>query len=154
MKRLGFLGNGKDDKGDIDNARKKFTRFFTETVDIKSLSALWNLFTAASELTDEELLGAARQAMGWHEGVHLGYQATALLQWKSSLWASAPALDSWRQGTNPCTGNWTGVACSVVHHGHRHPLAVTEISLPNTGIDGHLGELNFSALPFLTYVVQ
>jgi len=29
---------------------------------------------------------------------------------------------------------------------------VTEISLPNAGIDGRLGELNFSALPFLTYL--
>ncbi|KAG0542162.1 hypothetical protein BDA96_02G079400 [Sorghum bicolor] len=34
----------------------------------------------------------------------------------------------------------------------RAPLAVTEISLPNAGLDGYLGELNFSALPFLTYI--
>nr|CAB3502445.1 unnamed protein product [Digitaria exilis] len=98
------------------------------------------------------LLFPFADAVGWHGGVHLGYQTAALLRWKSSLRASPPALDSWRQGTSPCTGNWTGVACGVVHRGHRHPLAVTEISLSNAGIDGRLGELNFSALPFLTYV--
>jgi hypothetical protein len=39
-----------------------------------------------------------------------------------------------------------------MHHGRRAPLAVTKISLPNAGLDGYLGELNFSALPFLTYI--
>nr|CAB3456089.1 unnamed protein product [Digitaria exilis] len=91
-------------------------------------------------------------AAGRHGGVHLASQAAALLRWKSTLQSSPPTLDSWRQGTNPCTGNWTGVACDVVRLGNRSPLAVTEISLSNAGIDGLLGELNFSALPFLTYV--
>nr|CAB3452366.1 unnamed protein product [Digitaria exilis] len=84
--------------------------------------------------------------------MHLASQAAALLRWKSTLQSSPPTLDSWRQGTNPCTGNWTGVACDVVRRGHRSLLAVTEIFLTNTGIDGCLGELNFSALPFLMFV--
>jgi len=88
-----------------------------------------------------------------HGGVHLGSQVAALLQWKSTLRNSPPALDSWQQGTSPCSSNWTGVACSVVHGGrHAPPVAVTEIFLPNAGVDGYLGELNFSALPFLTHV--
>ncbi|CAL4951605.1 unnamed protein product [Urochloa decumbens] len=87
-----------------------------------------------------------------HGGVHLGSQIEALLQWKSALRNSSPALDSWQQGTSPCSSNWTGVACADVHHGRRAPLAVTEISLPNAGLDGYLGELNLSALPFLTLI--
>ncbi|CAL4992314.1 unnamed protein product [Urochloa decumbens] len=96
---------------------------------------------------------AARHHHG-HGGVHLGSQIAALLQWKSTLRNSSPALDSWQQGTSPCSSNWTGVACAVVHHGRRRraPLAVTEISLPNAGLDGFLGELNLSALPFLTLI--
>nr|CAB3452850.1 unnamed protein product [Digitaria exilis] len=62
MKGLGFLGNGKVNNDDIDNARKEFTRFFAETVDIKNLPALRDLFPAARELCDEELLAAVRQA--------------------------------------------------------------------------------------------
>ncbi|XP_066380792.1 MDIS1-interacting receptor like kinase 2-like [Miscanthus floridulus] len=91
-------------------------------------------------------------AAGQHGGVHLGSQTAALLQWKSTLRHSPPALDSWQQGTSPCSSNWTGVACAAVQRGRRAPLAVTEISLPNAGLDGYLGELNFSALPFLTYI--
>ncbi|KAF8690453.1 hypothetical protein HU200_040807 [Digitaria exilis] len=42
---------------------------------------------------------------------------------------------------------------AVVHHGHRHPLAVTEISLPNTGIDGHLEiPLTIASLHALSYL--
>jgi hypothetical protein len=33
-----------------------------------------------------------------------------------------------------------------------HRKEKTEISLPNAGIHGRLGELNFSALPFLTHM--
>ncbi|CAN6203399.1 unnamed protein product [Urochloa humidicola] len=88
-------------------------------------------------------------AAGPHGGMHLGSQGAALLQWKSTV-QSSPVLDSWRPGTSPCSSNWTGVVCGTVRRGHRAPLAVTEISLPNAGIDGRLGELNFSALPFLT----
>ncbi|KAG2601022.1 hypothetical protein PVAP13_5KG564600 [Panicum virgatum] len=85
-----------------------------------------------------------------HGGVHLRSQEAALLQWKSTL-QSSPALDSWIQGTSPC-GNWTGITCGLVHRGRNSPLVVTNISLPNAGIDGQLGELNFSALPFLSYI--
>ncbi|CAD6226175.1 unnamed protein product [Miscanthus lutarioriparius] len=91
-------------------------------------------------------------AAGHHGGVHLGSQTATLLQWKSTLRHSPPALDSWQQGTSPCSSNWTGVACAAVQRGRRAPLAVTEISLPNAGLNGYLGELNFSALPFLTYI--
>ncbi|TVU39999.1 hypothetical protein EJB05_13444, partial [Eragrostis curvula] len=90
---------------------------------------------------------------GRHGGVHLqSQQAAALLQWKSTLGRSSSALDSWRHGTNPCTSHWLGIACGAVHRGHRTPLVVNNISLPNSGIDGRLGELNFSALPFLQYM--
>ncbi|CAL5079253.1 unnamed protein product [Urochloa decumbens] len=87
-----------------------------------------------------------------HGGVHLGSQTAALLRWKSTMQSSSPVLDSWRQGSTPCNSNWTGVNCGVMHRGHRPAMAVTEISLPNAGIGGRLGELNFSAIPFLTYL--
>nr|CAB3452372.1 unnamed protein product [Digitaria exilis] len=102
------------------------------------------------------LLPFTDAAAGHHGGVHLASQAAALFRWKSTLHSrsesASQALDSWRQGTSPCTGNWTGVACDIVQHGHRAPLVVTEISLPNSGIHGRLGKLNFSSLPFLTYM--
>ncbi|XP_066381280.1 probable leucine-rich repeat receptor-like protein kinase At1g35710 [Miscanthus floridulus] len=87
-----------------------------------------------------------------HGGVHLRSQQAALLQyWKSTL-RSSPALESWREGTSPCSSNWTGIVCDTVHRGSRAPLVVTEITLPNAGIDGRIGELNFSALPLLTRI--
>jgi Leucine-rich repeat (LRR) protein len=88
-------------------------------------------------------------------GMHLQLQQAALLQWKSTLRNPPPELDSsWRTGTSPCSSNWTGVACGIVHHGRRRAplMAVTGISLPSFGLDGRLGELNFSALPFLTFM--
>ncbi|CAO2208966.1 unnamed protein product [Urochloa humidicola] len=94
----------------------------------------------------------ADAARNHHGGVHLGSQIEALLQWKSALRNSSPALDSWQQGTSPCSSNWTGVKCAIVHHGRRAPLVVTEISLPNAGLDGNLGDLNLSALQFLTHI--
>nr|XP_040249063.1 probable leucine-rich repeat receptor-like protein kinase At1g35710 [Aegilops tauschii subsp. strangulata] len=42
--------------------------------------------------------------------------------------------------------------CTAVRHGRRMPWVVTNISLPDAGIHGQLGELDFSALPFLTYI--
>jgi hypothetical protein len=84
--------------------------------------------------------------------VHLGSQIAALLQWKSALRNSSPALDSWQKGTSPCSSNWTGVECGVMHLGRRAPRVVTEISVPNAGLDGYLGELNFSTLRFLTHI--
>uniref|UniRef100_A0A0E0E946 non-specific serine/threonine protein kinase n=1 Tax=Oryza meridionalis TaxID=40149 RepID=A0A0E0E946_9ORYZ len=71
----------------------------------------------------------------------------ALLQWKSSLRrsSSVPVLNSWQNHTTPC--NWTGIECS-----RNAPLVVTTISLPNSSVSGRLGELNFSALPFLNYI--
>ncbi|CAL5079252.1 unnamed protein product [Urochloa decumbens] len=81
-------------------------------------------------------------AAGHHGGVHLGSQTAALLQWKSTLRSSSPALDSWRQGSSPCSSNWTGVSCGVVHRGRAGAaMAVTEISLRNAGLDGRLGRL-------------
>lgn len=91
-------------------------------------------------------------------GVHLGsqQQQAALLQWKSTLRSSSASLDSWRAGTSPCSSNWTGVVCgAVAHRGRRAtatPQAVVRIDLPNAGVDGRLGALNFSALPFLRYI--
>ncbi|KAJ1261879.1 hypothetical protein BS78_09G064000 [Paspalum vaginatum] len=90
-------------------------------------------------------------------GVSLRSQQAALLHWKSTLGRNSPApaaLDSWRQGSSPCSTNWTGITCGVVRdrrRRHAH-LGVTSISLSNTGLNGPLGELNFSALPFLSYV--
>ena len=42
--------------------------------------------------------------------------------------------------------------CAAVRHGRHMPWVVANISLPGAGIRGQLGELNFSALPFLTYI--
>jgi hypothetical protein len=44
------------------------------------------------------------------------------------------------------------VACTTVRHGHGMPWVVTHVSLPGAGIHGKLGDLNFSALPFLTHL--
>ncbi|KAF8711555.1 hypothetical protein HU200_029000 [Digitaria exilis] len=85
-------------------------------------------------------------------GVHVQSQLAALLKWKSTL-RSSPSLDSWRQGTSPCSSNWTGIDCGTVRHGRNTPQVVIGIYLPNAGLDGRLGELNFSALPFLQYIV-
>lgn len=97
------------------------------------------------------LLANASSSTG---GVHLGSQQAALLQWKSTLRSSSASLDSWRAGTSPCSSNWTGVVCgAVAHRGRRAtPQAVVRIDLPNAGVDGRLGALNFSALPFLRYI--
>uniref|UniRef100_A0A452XIE4 non-specific serine/threonine protein kinase n=1 Tax=Aegilops tauschii subsp. strangulata TaxID=200361 RepID=A0A452XIE4_AEGTS len=59
-------------------------------------------------------------------------------------------MSSWQENTSPC--NWTGIMCTVVHICRRMPWVVTNISLPGAGIRGQLGELNFSALPFLAYI--
>uniref|UniRef100_A0A0D3GNN4 non-specific serine/threonine protein kinase n=1 Tax=Oryza barthii TaxID=65489 RepID=A0A0D3GNN4_9ORYZ len=86
-------------------------------------------------------------AVAGHGGISLTSQQMALLQWKSSLRrsSSVPVLNSWQNHTTPC--NWTGIECS-----RNAPLVVTTISLPNSSISGRLGELNFSALPFLNYI--
>jgi hypothetical protein len=71
----------------------------------------------------------------------LDRQAEALLQWKASL--TTGSLDSWRKGTSPC--NWTGVTCkTVVPRGRDQgdsTLAVSEISLYNSGLNGSLDGL-------------
>ncbi|XP_037473930.1 MDIS1-interacting receptor like kinase 2-like [Triticum dicoccoides] len=85
-----------------------------------------------------------------HGGISLRSQHIALLHWKATL-ASIPLhMSSWQENTRPC--NWTGIMCTAVRHGRRMPWVVTNISLPDAGIHGQLGELNFSALPFLTYI--
>uniref|UniRef100_A0A0E0HY50 non-specific serine/threonine protein kinase n=1 Tax=Oryza nivara TaxID=4536 RepID=A0A0E0HY50_ORYNI len=86
-------------------------------------------------------------AVAGHGGISLTSQQMALLQWKFSLRrsSSVPVLNSWQNHTTPC--NWTGIECS-----RNAPLVVTTISLPNSSISGRLGELNFSALPFLNYI--
>nr|CAB3456331.1 unnamed protein product [Digitaria exilis] len=86
--------------------------------------------------------------------VHLGSQEAALLRWKSSLQSPPPALDTWRHGTSPCTGNWTSVACGVARRGNRAPLVVTEISLSNAGIDGHLAIASLQLLSYLDLSVN
>lgn len=52
----------------MEDSRKEFDRFFAKIVDIKNLPALRDLFPAARELSDEELLAAARQAGALVEG--------------------------------------------------------------------------------------
>ncbi|XP_062200446.1 MDIS1-interacting receptor like kinase 2-like [Phragmites australis] len=85
-----------------------------------------------------------------HGGISLRSQQTALLHWKSTLDSLSPWMSSWQHHTRPC--NWTGILCTPVRHGRRRPWVVTNISLPDAGIHGQLSELNFSALPFLTYI--
>ncbi|XP_062200449.1 MDIS1-interacting receptor like kinase 2-like isoform X2 [Phragmites australis] len=85
-----------------------------------------------------------------HGGISLRSQQTALLHWKSTLDSLPPWMSSWQDYTSPC--NWTGIMCTSVRHGRRRPWVVTNISLPDAGIHGQLGELNFSALPFLAYI--
>ncbi|KAF8658860.1 hypothetical protein HU200_059354 [Digitaria exilis] len=63
MKKLGFLGGNATH--DIEDACKEYKRFFTEVVDMRNFPALRDLLPAARDLTDEELLEAARQAGAW-----------------------------------------------------------------------------------------
>uniref|UniRef100_A0A452XIN5 Leucine-rich repeat-containing N-terminal plant-type domain-containing protein n=1 Tax=Aegilops tauschii subsp. strangulata TaxID=200361 RepID=A0A452XIN5_AEGTS len=74
----------------------------------------------------------------------------AVLHWKTTLASPLLQMSSWQENTSPC--NWTGIMCTSVRHGRHRPWVVTNISLPGAGIHGQLGELNFSALPFLTYI--
>jgi hypothetical protein len=86
-----------------------------------------------------------------HVGISLESQQTALLDWKSTLWGNLPLqMSSWERRTSPC--NWTGIACIAARHGKSTRWHVTNISLPGADIHGQLGELNFSALPFLAYI--
>uniref|UniRef100_A0A0A8XT42 Leucine-rich repeat-containing N-terminal plant-type domain-containing protein n=1 Tax=Arundo donax TaxID=35708 RepID=A0A0A8XT42_ARUDO len=86
-----------------------------------------------------------------HGGISLRSQQAALLHWKSTLDSPSRQLSSWQDNTSPC--NWTGIMCTPVRHGRRRPWwVVTNISLPSSNIHGQLGELNFSALPFLIYI--
>lgn len=65
MMRLGFISRmGAAD----DNVRREYDRFFNSIVDIKNLPALRDLFPAARDLSDEELLAAAAQARAMVEG--------------------------------------------------------------------------------------
>ncbi|KAF8661812.1 hypothetical protein HU200_056767 [Digitaria exilis] len=61
MKRR-LLGAGANNNNDIDDARRELDRFFNDVVDVKNFPAFRDLFPAARELSDEELLSAARQA--------------------------------------------------------------------------------------------
>lgn len=92
------------------------------------------------------------QAHALHHGdTPLRFQKMALLHWKSTLDSLPPMMSSWQDNTGPC--NWTGIICMSMRHGRRPTSrVVTNISLPDAGIHGQLGELNFSALPFLTHI--
>lgn len=100
------------------------------------------------------LLLQRAHAAARHGGISLMSQQKALLHWKSTLANPAAEMSSWRDTTStsssPC--NWTGIMCTAVRHGRSMPWVVTSISLPDAGIHGKLGELNFTALPFLTYI--
>ncbi|VAH00145.1 unnamed protein product [Triticum turgidum subsp. durum] len=85
-----------------------------------------------------------------HGGISLRSQHMALLHWKATIASPPPLMSSWQENTRPC--NWTGIMCTAIRHGRHMPWVVTNISLPDAGIHGQLGELNFSALPFLTYI--
>lgn len=61
MKRLGFLDNGSNNMN-FEEASKKFDRFFGEIVDIQNFPAMRDLFPAARELSDDELMAALQQA--------------------------------------------------------------------------------------------
>ncbi|KAF8733313.1 hypothetical protein HU200_014917 [Digitaria exilis] len=61
MKRLGFLDTNTGGNN-IDTARKEFTRFFNDIVDIKNFPALRDLLPAARGLDDEELMATIQQA--------------------------------------------------------------------------------------------
>ncbi|XP_037479479.1 probable leucine-rich repeat receptor-like protein kinase At1g35710 [Triticum dicoccoides] len=85
-----------------------------------------------------------------HGGISLRSQHMALLHWKATLASTPLQMSSWQENTRPC--NWSGIMCTAIRHGRRMPWVVTNISLPDAGIHGQLGELNFSALPFLEYI--
>ncbi|XP_037480386.1 probable leucine-rich repeat receptor-like protein kinase At1g35710 [Triticum dicoccoides] len=85
-----------------------------------------------------------------HGGISLRSQRMALLHWKATLASPPLQMSSWQENTRPC--NWSGIMCTAIRHGRGMPWVVTNISLPGAGIRGQLGELNFSALPFLAYI--
>lgn len=65
MKRLGFVGIGSNNP---EEARKEFDHFFNKMVDIQNFPAVRDLFPAARELSDDELLAAARHACSLAQG--------------------------------------------------------------------------------------
>ncbi|KAJ8616196.1 hypothetical protein MRB53_035568 [Persea americana] len=64
----------------------------------------------------------------------------ALLNWTGSLFQSQ-ALNSWSLNVSLC--NWTGITCNGAKE------AVTEINLPNYGLQGTLDQLSFSSFQSL-----
>uniref|UniRef100_A0A452XIQ0 non-specific serine/threonine protein kinase n=1 Tax=Aegilops tauschii subsp. strangulata TaxID=200361 RepID=A0A452XIQ0_AEGTS len=72
-----------------------------------------------------------------HGGISLRSQHMALLHWKATIASPPLQMSSWQENTSPC--NWTGIMCTAVRHGRRMPWVVTNISLPNVGINGQLG---------------
>jgi hypothetical protein len=90
-------------------------------------------------------------------GTSLQSQQTALLHWKSSLWGPelTPSPDE-LLGTphQPLQlGRHRVLQCCCTPREHYHAVARGQrISLPGADIHGRLGDLNFSALPFLTYI--
>ncbi|XP_073358976.1 MDIS1-interacting receptor like kinase 2-like isoform X2 [Aegilops tauschii subsp. strangulata] len=71
-----------------------------------------------------------------HGGISLRSQHMALLHWKATIASPPLQMSSWQENTSPC--NWTGIMCTAVRHGRRMPWVVTNISLPNVGINGQL----------------
>ncbi|KAJ8615696.1 hypothetical protein MRB53_035068 [Persea americana] len=67
-------------------------------------------------------------------------EAEALLNWKGSLFQSQ-ALNSWSLNVSLC--NWTGITCNGAKE------EVTEINLPNYGLQGTLDQLSFSSFQSL-----
>ncbi|VAH00208.1 unnamed protein product [Triticum turgidum subsp. durum] len=121
-----------------------------QTLGSKMLSCSTPLFYLCCLLLVSFLLLLEEAHAARHGGISLRSQHTALLQWKATLASPPLQMSSWQENTSPC--NWTGIMCAAVRHGRRMPWVVTNISLPDAGIHGQLGELNFSALPFLTYI--
>eukprot|EP00268_Persea_americana_P042478 TRINITY_DN4251_c0_g1_i3.p1 TRINITY_DN4251_c0_g1~~TRINITY_DN4251_c0_g1_i3.p1 ORF type:complete len:1015 (-),score=122.21 TRINITY_DN4251_c0_g1_i3:597-3641(-) len=71
----------------------------------------------------------------------LAREAEALLQWKSSL--QTQSLSSWAPNQTQCL--WVGISCN-------NAGSVTQINLPNAGLQGKLDNFNFSSFPNLTHI--
>ncbi|KAK8941456.1 putative LRR receptor-like serine/threonine-protein kinase [Platanthera zijinensis] len=68
-------------------------------------------------------------------------EADALLQWKSTL-INPAALSSWSPANSSSICRWRGVSCNSAGE-------LTALSLPDSGLNGTLDDLNFAALPSL-----
>lgn len=62
LKKLGLLKTARQDRADLEGAKKTYDTLFLQTVDVNNFPALRDLFPAARDLSDEEMMAAVQGA--------------------------------------------------------------------------------------------